>query len=194
MSDALSPVQFGNPWAAAGAADFTASLNAQLPPGDAWTNPIMGALMAGIGEAIAALHARAYQLSELETVPSLTEELIGFWETDYGLPDCCTPLGSTLQQRRNTLLAKIAQIGGQSPGYYIAVAAALGFSVTITEGLVGSFEWTVNVPLAITPQFFRAGVGQAGTRLEYWSGNDELECVLNQIKPAHSVLNFAYGG
>ena len=192
MSDTLSPVQFGNPWASAGAADFSASLTTALPPGDAWTGPIMAELMAGCGQAFATLHARAYQLSEIETVPSLTTELIGFWETDYGLPDCCTPLGSTLQQRRNTLLAKIAQIGGQSPAYYIAVAAALGFTVTITEGPVGSFEWTVNVPEAITPQFFRAG-SQAGTRLEYWSGNDELECVLRQIMPAHTVLNFAYG-
>jgi uncharacterized protein YmfQ (DUF2313 family) len=188
-----SPVAGGNPWARLGPADFAANVQALLPPGDAFGGPGAADLCAGIGAAFAELHARLYQLSEVELWPDTTNACLPDWEFDYGLPDCCTPLAPTLAGRRAALAAKIASRGGQSKAYFIAVAAALGFTITITEGAASTFTWTVHVSGAFTPILFRAGNSGAGDLLTAYRPNAELECVLNQIKPAHTILNFAYG-
>jgi uncharacterized protein YmfQ (DUF2313 family) len=193
MSATISPVQFGNPLAYATAAEFAAAMQARVPPGVALAGVNAADLLAGCAAAFADLHAQAAVLSEVETVPSTTDILLPNWEMDYGLPDCCTPLGASIQERRNALLAKIAQVGGQSEAYFIAVAAALGWTITITRGAIGSWEWTINVAETITPIYFRAGVSAAGDRLVDWADNTQLECVMNQIAPPHTTLNFVYG-
>ncbi len=191
-STPLSNVQFGNPIAFAGVAEFTATMLAKLPPGDACAGDLFADLVEGAAQSFADFHARAAQLSEVETVPSQTVELLPFWEADYGLPDHCTPLGATLQQRHNALLAKIVAIGGQSAGYFIAVAAALGYAITITRGAVNSATWTINATAIAPPTVFRAGESRAGDLLESFRTNTQLECVMNQIKPADSTLIFSY--
>jgi uncharacterized protein YmfQ (DUF2313 family) len=192
MSGTLSPVQFGNPYAFAGAAEFAASLVALLPPGIAWEGPQMADFCAGAASAFSDLHAQAAQLSEVELNPATTDILLPAWEQDYGLPDCCTPLGATLQQQRNTLLAKIAEVGGASEAYYIAVAAALGWTITITRGAIGSYQWTINTSAVAPPTVFRAGESRAGDLLELIGSNTQLECVMNQIAPPHTTLIFSF--
>jgi uncharacterized protein YmfQ (DUF2313 family) len=191
-SAGLSPFQFGNPFAYLTAQQFAGALQAKLPPGAALAGVNAADLMVGAGQAFADLHADAAQLSEQELYPATTNVLLPFWEQDYGLPDCCTPLGSTLQQRRNTLQAKIAQVGGQRDAYYRAIAAALGWTITITRGAVGSFTWTINASALSPPSVFRVGENRAGDLLETLGNNTQLECVMNQIKPAHSILIFNY--
>jgi uncharacterized protein YmfQ (DUF2313 family) len=189
----LSPVQHSNPWAYAKQADFAGSLQAALPPGDAWNGPVLAAVLEGCATAFSQLHGRARNLSEVEIVPSTTTQLLPFWEADFGLPDCCTPLGATLQQRRGALLAKIAEVGGQSAAYFISVAAALGFRITVSQGSLGSYIWYIHVVGAVTPILFRAGQSEAGDDLTEYESNTQLECVMRQIAPAHAILNFIYG-
>ena len=194
MSNApASPVARGNPWASLGQPFFAQNLIDLLPPTDDDAfGALMQQLLSNAGQSFADLHAVAYQLSEVETIPEETIELLPNWNLDFGLPDCCTPLGATLAQQRAALLAKIASVGGQSKAYFIAVAAALGWTITIDEGAPSSFAWTVHAAVVAPPVLFRAGASRAGDLLELLTPNTQLECVLRQIAPAHTVLTFSY--
>jgi uncharacterized protein YmfQ (DUF2313 family) len=125
----------------------------------------------------------------------MTTQLLPDWETDWGLPDPCTPLAPTLQQRRVALAAKIAAQGGATLGYFVAVAAALGFTITARNGIsTDGAGWQFLVVItgsAGASQFFRAGNSGAGDYLQTF-GNAQLQCVLNRIKPAHITLQFNF--
>ena len=191
------------------AAEYRESLRALLPPGKAWTRDpgtTFDDLLDAMAQEWARLDARAEQLID-EALPDSTTELLPDWERVAGLPDTCGgDQSETLQGRRADLIARITSTGGQTPAYFIAVAAALGYTITITEfrpfragyssagDALTNDEWahTFQVNAAentITP--FRAGLSTAGEPLRTW-GNERLECVINDLKPAHTHVLFAY--
>lgn len=188
---------------------FLAAVQALPPPGRAFprdTDTLMAKVFTPPADALAAVRAVALFLANTESDPAQTVDLLPEFEADYGLPDPCTPAGSSVGQRRASLLAKIAGLGGQSRVYYIAVAAALGFVITITEftpsrlGVMHfgdpllapdwQFVWRVNAP-TITVSRFHLGTSVFGD--PFWAiGNTELQCRLSAIAPAHTILIFAY--
>jgi uncharacterized protein YmfQ (DUF2313 family) len=141
-----------------------------------------------------------------EIFPCSTLELLPEWEASLGLPDPCTGPLPTLQQRVAAVCAKFSARGGQSKNYYIAVAKALGFTITITEfapfraginrtgqplyGEDWAYTWRINAS-ANTIIYFQTGLSTTSERLREW-GNQLLECVMEAIKPAHTVLQFGY--
>lgn len=189
---------------------YREQLKALLPPGRAFprdpgTN--LDSLLDAMARELARIDARADRLT-VEARPDSTSELLVDWERVAGLPDNCAGiLQSTLQGRRADLVTKLTSRGGQSRAYFIAVAAALGYTITITEfrpfragyseagdGITNGdwvYTWRANGP-ETTINYFRAGLSRAGEPLATW-GNDTLECRLRQIKPAHTILQFAYG-
>lgn len=189
---------------------YREQLKALLPPGRAFPRErgsTLDALLDALAIELARIDARGDQLM-IEAIPFTTTELLPDWERVAGLPDSCSGLlADTLQQRRADLVAKLAARGGQSRAYFIAVALALGFVITIEEffpfrvGLseVGaplnggdwSFTWRINAP-ETTITLFRTGPSNVGEPLADW-GNDTLECRMNKLKPAHTILLFAYG-
>ena len=191
-------------------AEFLAGLQALLPRGAAWPrdpDARLTGLLSGLAATQARQHARTGDLSERESDPALALETLPDWERSYGLPDPCTPLGATIQQRSAALLARIAARGGQSIAYFVEVAAALGYTITVEEfrpfrfgqGRFGTpicgpdwaFAWRVRAPeTTVTP--FRFGQSAFGEPLRVW-GNERLECTLTRLKPAHTVIIFAYG-
>src|SRR5262249_17355557 len=70
-----------------------------------------------------------------ESYPCGATELLPEWLAMVGLPDECTtgdgPPSITVQ--RQLICANLAARGGQSPAYFIALAAAYGFDISITE-------------------------------------------------------------
>lgn len=192
------------------AADYLAQLQALTPTGGAfptddaanWT-----LLLTALALTYARIDASAVNLLN-EIYPDTTEELLPNWERIAGLPNACTPLGTTIAARRQALIATLTSQGGQSKAYFIALALSLGYTITIDEffpfqtGLssVGSYlanasaeaYWVVNAP-AMTEVFFKAGVSAAGEALASF-GNSLLECVFNLYKPAHSVALYNFGG
>lgn len=195
-----------NPWALLTSADFLGAIQKLLPRGAAWPRDpaaTQTAYFAAIADCVMALRARANDLSQTESDPSQTIELLPRWEARFGLPDPCTPANATIDQRHAALLSKMAAYGGQSPAYYIAVAAAMGVPITINTfapfvaggacgaGLYGApwrFTWQVHSPTA-TASLFHAGSG-AGEPLATW-GNGALICRIKQIMPAHTTVLFA---
>ncbi|WP_339500225.1 YmfQ family protein [Pseudomonas silesiensis] len=192
------------------AAEYREQLKQLLPPGQAFPRDpgtTLHDLLDGMSLEFARLDTRGSSLP-LEANPLTTNELLSDWERVAGLPDkCAGVLEETVQGRRNGLLAKLASTGGQSPAYFISIAAALGYEVTITEfrsfrvgmSAVGDsltngdwiFTWRINAAETTTVPF-RVGLSAVGEALRTW-GNDLLECKMNQIKPAHTILLFGYG-
>ena len=193
------------------AADYLAQLQALLPQGFAWPRQADAALtklLLAWADELARVDGRAADLVE-EADPRTTAELLADWERVAGLPDpCVAALGvsQTAAQRRAALVAKLTTIGGQSAAYYIALAASLGYTITVTEFSpfqAGSdagdaltndgwrFVWQVNAPEASIVEF-SAGRSSAGEPLRAW-GNELLECVINRLKPANTYVLFAYG-
>lgn len=191
--------------------DWLHAIQGLLPRGLAWPRDAAATLTRfcrALAQRLAALHARTRDLSEVESFPAATIEMLADWERAFGLPDPCTPADPDTAARRAALLARVIAQGGQSRAYFIGVAAALGFTITITEfrpfraGLNAAgdpvmdadwiFRWQVNAP-SISLRYFRAGQAVAGDPLTS-ADNDTLECVLGRLKPARSTLVFAYGG
>lgn len=192
------------------AAEYKEQLKLLLPSGQAFprepgTN--IDALLDGLSLELARTDAHGTRLV-LEANPLSANELLADWERAAGLPDkCAGTLEETLQGRRNALASKLSSTGGQSPAYFIGVAEALGYTISIEEfrpfragrSTAGQsltngdwvFVWRVHAP-AVTVIAFRAGRSAAGEPLRSW-GNDALECRLTQLKPAHTILLFAYG-
>lgn len=190
------------------AADYLSLLQALLPPGAAWTREPAADLtrtLQALAEELARVDIRVEDLLA-EIDPRATHELLADWERVAALPDIVSANAQTVAERRAALVAKLTNVGGQSRAFFIALAARLGYTITITEfrpfrvgiNAVGDpltngdwgFTWQVNAP-AVTVRDFRVGAGAVGEPLRSW-GNDLLETVINKYRPAHTHVIFAY--
>ncbi|PTQ68133.1 YmfQ family protein [Pseudomonas sp. GV071] len=137
-----------------------------------------------------------------------TGEGLSDWERVLALPDpCLVGETQTIRQRVHAVVSKWQGNGGQSRAFFIALAEALGYQISITvfkPALAGlaragdpvnggdwNFAWRVNAP-AVTITRAVAGLTGAGDPLAVW-GNKSLECRLSQMKPAESIVIFGYG-
>ena len=127
------------------------------------------------------------------------------WERVAGLPSACMAgVAQTTAERRAALHAKLTRLGGQSRQFFIDLAAALGYSVTISEfrpytvssavnmplnSELWRFVWQVNAPLNTIRSFDMSSA--VNDPLRSW-GNQLLECGISQLKPAHTKVLFAY--
>ncbi|MBX6386333.1 MAG: DUF2313 domain-containing protein [Microbispora sp.] len=193
-------------------ADYQAALQALLPHGRVWPrepDAVQSRVAAGLAQTAARLHARANYLLR-DAFPVAPLELLPEWEATLGLPDPCagSAADQSMEQRQAAVAARFVGRGGQSVAYYTGVAAALGYQITITQftpAVVGrarigdplagagwAHVWRVNAP-ETTVLVSRVGSARIGDRLREW-GNNTLECALSRIRPAHTILQFAYGG
>lgn len=189
--------------------DYLRQLQALLPHGPAWTmddDADITQLWGALAAELARVDGRAWQLIE-EADPRTTAELFGDWERNAGLPDACAIAFGGEQstaQRRAALVGRLATLGGQSPAYFIGLAAALGYAVTISEfhahtvdddvdALIydeaWNFAWQINAALSTVTELTVDGT--VDDPLASW-GNALLECVIKRLKPAHTTVLFSY--
>lgn len=192
-----------------GAESYLSLLKSLLPRGHLWAaekGTLLHELLYAWAQALARVHMRAYGLLD-EADPRTTVECIEDWERVLGLPETCSgSLPETLQQRRNAVLYKLTATGGQSKRYFIDIAAAHGFPITITEffpwrcgiskpgdrinGDDWHARWQVNAA-ATTVIYFRCGLSRPGERIAVIE-NEGLECLIRRLKPAHTEVMFHY--
>lgn len=191
-------------------ADLLAGLQRLMPMGRIWPrepDAVQTQVLATWVPAYARLYARDNHLL-VDSFPATAVELLPEWEATLGLPDPCAGPAPTIVQRQAQVVARLTARGGQSVPYFTAYAAQLGFPVTITEfvparygrpnygkpryGRDWAHVWRVTAPaVAVTPA--RYGAHRAGEPYASW-GSKVLECELGEIKPAHTILQFAYVG
>ena len=191
------------------AEDYAQVLSDLLPRGWAWPidpETILMLVISGLAVEFSRVHARVCDLLT-EAYPGTALETLSDWERVTGLPDDCLPANDSLTARRQAVLLKLAARGGASKEYFIRLMAALGFRITITEfepfrtgqnrathrlyGQNWMYAWRITAPQeTVTP--FRVGQNTAGDRLRTW-GNAVIECILNRLKPAHTILQFGFG-
>lgn len=189
--------------------DYLRQMQALLPPGPAWPrddDATLTRLVAALAAELARVDGRAMQLVE-EADPRTVAELFADWERAAGLPDACSIVfggGQTVAQRRAALVGRLTTMGGQSPAYYIGLAVALGYVITITEfsdhtvnndvdstlyGVAWNFCWQVNAAINTVTEFTVDSTVE--DPLAAW-GNALLECVINRLKPAQTTVLFSY--
>ena len=187
--------------------DFYNQLTKLLPPGPAWDmeqSVVASQMLAAWADEFSRVYNRAEALIQ-EADPRTTLELLLDYERVFGLPtDCMAGTDQTLQQRRSALVSQMVSVGGQSKEYLIGLAAAVGYTVTITEfrpntvlsgvdepiyGMDFAFIWQVNGANTPAPQFatVMSGVNEP---LAVWGGN-LLTCLFNRFKPAHTQIIFS---
>ncbi len=201
-------------WVQRTATEYAQAIAGELPTGTAWSRDPDGDLMhwvEGCAEIWGDVSAAAALLLIVESDPSKTVGLLPDWEAALGLPDPCVPQLLTLPERQTALVNKLTTQGGQSREFFIGVAAALGYTITIREcstfqfglssfgGPRGRFQlpsarycWTVRVagPRATRFQFGRSSFGR-DSFCEIVHAED-LECVIRRWKPAHTTVLFDY--
>lgn len=189
--------------------DYLRQLQALLPQGAAWPrddDATITRLLAALADELARVDGRAMQLLE-EADPRTTAELFYDWERVAGLPDACAIAfggDQTVAQRRAALIGRLTTLGGQSAAYYVGLAAALGYAVTVTEfhahtvnddveypfyGDAWNFAWQINAALNTVTEITVDSTVE--DPLAVW-GNSLLECVINRLKPAHTTVLFSY--
>lgn len=192
--------------------DYAQQARQLLPRGLIWairSGTTYAQFLEGVATEFARLETRAAEL-EFESDPRTTTELLIEWERNLGIPGNCGSLGSTTIIRRAVAAAKLASQGGQSREYFIGVALQLGWAIQIEEhcppgigspcnwgagrGLAGAgwpWTWTVHAPPAAF-EVFEAGQSAAGDPITSLNLDELLECTLQAIAPAHTVLLFEY--
>ena len=193
--------------------EYLRLLQSLLPVGFAWNRDDGSTLtefLYGQAEEFARVDERSNDLL-VERNTLYTNELLSDHENDLGLPNECSQEDETITERRNTAHAKFISLGEQNPQYYIDIAAAMGWTITINEFspfICGSsasgdmcgdsnviFYWEVLIDLeSRNTIFFESGQSQSGDLIQYVAGLDSLMCILNQYKPAHTQVIFNYTG
>ena len=190
--------------------DFKQQVIDLLPVGFAWPreeNTIQSQFFESIAEELKRLHDRGCDLLEVESCPATVLELLTDWERVLGLPDPCTGVPETIEERRALVIAKLNELGGQNIDYFIKLARIFGFDITITEcwpreygsaeyggeylGPEWIFYWRVHSNI-FNIRWREYGGASYGDAYRWW-GNAILECILNRLKPAHTTIIFTYG-
>ena len=173
---------------------YARQLKQLLPRGSLWKlDPYswLSKLLLGIAEEPSRIDARGEDLLD-EWDPRTATETLDDWERVLGV----TAPSAVAADRRIAITAAFIARGGSSRAYFIAVAAAMGFTVTIDE--IAASTWRMNVdlssytgPWALAESWFTSGSGRSGDPIHTWTVT-EFEKVFNLAKPAHTVLYFLY--
>lgn len=171
------------------ASDYASALRSLLPTGRAWSaepGTVRALLITALAQGPARLDAAANALLA-GSLPGDYVDLLPEWEASLGLPDPCVGANPTLSDRAHSVRARFIGGGGQSQAFFIAYAAALGFTVSITVYAPLRVETgTVETPVYEDDWGYAwsahviANPGGLATAV--------LLCELNALKPAHTVV------
>jgi uncharacterized protein YmfQ (DUF2313 family) len=170
--------------------------------------PVLSAELAAEGRQLDDYQAMVEAIL-LEGDPRTASALLPDWERVYGLPDECRGVAETIAERRARLAAKVAETGGISKNYFLALASALGyqnvsidsFKPTSCEASCEAqlfeepwrFAWRVNLPGQQSVHRYASCDSSCEDPLESYK-QGPLECLFNKLNPAEAVVLFNYGG
>jgi len=208
--------------------DYVQGFNNLLPTGPAWPrsqDTVLQNVIKGLADLWGdPVETSAANLLTIESDPRTTTALLPDWERAFGLPDKCLAEPLTVGDRRTALVVRMTMLGAQSRAFFIGLAAAIGYTITISEFrpfMVGidrvgdnrtlvdgvysdypyvlgppdnRFYWQVHVGRTRLT-WFRASSGQAGVDHHLRIAlATDLECMLRRYKPSHTEIIFDYSG
>ena len=183
---------------------------ALLPPGWVWpTDPAstMGRVLRPLATALATVEGEAARLQAEAVGPREAVDLLDAFERVLGQGQCQVDLASlSLADRQAVAHQRWIARGGQNPAYFIALAAALGTTATITEQQVSQcnlaecgeeltpegeqFTWIITLPSSRLIDT-ECDVTECGDPLGDIALN-VCECVIRAHAPAHTTVVFNY--
>jgi uncharacterized protein YmfQ (DUF2313 family) len=183
---------------------------AMWPQGPAWGSPDGQAMSLNSNlarltrvflDSFIFLYQRAWTLVRNASVSGV-DELLAEWEAEYGLPDNCVVGATSVAERLRALEAKVNSQAVITPGDFIRVANAYGFTITIEEPAIfecGFSEcggehtvgdklqetyWIVHVT-NLGVDYFTCGVSECGVDPLFDFGDaDRLLCIMRRLAPA----------
>jgi len=193
--------------ASLGDVDFQQAMLRLLPRGRVWRRD-PGSTLSALMLALAPTYSRGMQAAAqvlIDGSPATTENLLPEWEASLGLPDACTAANPSVEQRQAAVRAKWGARGSLTIAYFVALAANLGFTITITEFTPfavdrpcdealcepeWSYVWQVNAPPVVT---FYFAVDESGVDdpLEVYDAG-ELVCRVRADAPAETIVFFTF--
>lgn len=190
--------------------EYAQAISNYLPDGRIWVNKNKSASNIRLTLMAFALEFQRLELKMNEIIDEFdintTTQLISEWETAVGLPDDCIAIASSLENRRNNVLLKIASDGASTEQDFIDLGALLGFTITIKSGIEditfpftfpfmlfdsasdARFTLVVGVDVTEEPNVFPYTFPFTFTE----STVAALECIFNKIKPANVNVVFQY--
>jgi len=196
----LTPPAFGD-------ADYQQAMLRLLPTGRVWRRDpesTLSAVMLALAPTYTRSTAAAAQVL-IDASPATTQNLLMEWENSLGLPDPCTAANPSIEQRQAAVRAKWGSRGALTTAYFVSMAAALGFAITITEFTpfavdmgcdqplyepAWAFVWQVNAPEVVTFYFSVEDSGADDPLETYDAG--ELVCRITQDAPAGTLVLFVF--
>ena len=187
--------------------DYVQELMALLPPGAAFPRDpqsVWGQLLNACAAELARIDLRAYQLLQ-EADPRTAIELLPDWEGFTGLPSICMAGEyQTREQRRAAVVSVLTNKGGQRPADFIALAAQLGFAITITEFRPWTCDSPCDAPMYGMDWAFAMQINTNSVTQSFWTcdspcdeplstwGNQLLQCMIRLYAPAHAIVIVIY--
>jgi uncharacterized protein YmfQ (DUF2313 family) len=116
--------------------DYAKAFSQLLPQGLAWPRIATSVLMkvvSGLSQIWGNVEQSASLLLEIDSDPRYTTQLLPEWERAFGLPDPCLSEPTTIGERRFNLVQRMTLLGAQSREFFIALAASIGYTISITE-------------------------------------------------------------
>jgi uncharacterized protein YmfQ (DUF2313 family) len=187
--------------------DYGTAIRYLMPTGRVWpayTDTTQQQVVEALAPTPQRASARALNLLT-DAFPPTADELLPEWEASLGLPDPCAGESPTVALRQAQVTARFTAGGGQSTAYFVNFAKTLGYDITITQfspsrfgrsfgrtfgGEAWAFAWQVNAP-QFTVATFNFGTGLFGDPFASW-GNTVLQCELQRLSPAHTIVLFNY--
>jgi len=137
--------------------------------------------------------------------PNNTIALIEEWEKFVGIPDSCISIASTIEKRRLNILLKLAGINVTTAKQFKNIAAILGYTIEVSNGVdtstfplslpfllisQASAHFTIVITLSISdkPLGFPLTLPFTLTKEQ----PEILDCLFNKLKPANTQLFFRY--
>lgn len=192
------------------AGDYAQQLTALLPPGPAWDVELQSqlqALLGALAQEFGRIDARSAQLMR-EAFLATFHEALSDWEQALNLPDECMGASGTVAERKAMVRMRLVEKGGQTPAYYVQLAARMGYRNARVQELraprfgcsrfgrdhfgtwSAQFMWILHAGERLAGGS-RFGLSSWGERFGS-NPSDALVCVLRRAAPAHTLefVNF----
>lgn len=161
-----------------------------LPSGQAWSGENLQALVQTFAPESKRLCEFIEQVFS-EAIPSTTSDCLTDWERICNLPKPGFDLGSTTAIRRNDIIAQLISTGGQTPAYFIAIAAAIGYTASIESSFFpfrsGKSRCGDYVTTETARYVFVLTISNSS------SEDEKLEYLVKLYKFAHTIAIFKWG-